>query len=108
MVIEMERIIEAVEADDNLGFCVACGEEAESCEPDARQYECECLRGESGLRCRGTHARRGCSMIQIVYNRLLCGWYVVRGVHQTPICGRFETKADAQAWLSRSTNGAKK
>ena len=42
MVIEMERIIEAVEADDNLGFCVACGEEAGSCEPDARQYECEC------------------------------------------------------------------
>ena len=41
MVIEMERIIEAVEADDNLGFCVACGEEAESCEPDARGYECE-------------------------------------------------------------------
>ena len=42
MVIDMERIIEAVEADDNLGFCVACGEEAESCEPDARGYECEC------------------------------------------------------------------
>ena len=41
MVIEMERIIEAVEADDNLGFCVACGEEADGCEPDARQYECE-------------------------------------------------------------------
>ena len=41
MVIDMERIIEAVEADDNLGFCVACGEEADSCEPDARGYECE-------------------------------------------------------------------
>jgi hypothetical protein len=41
MIIEMERIIEAVEADDNIGFCVACGEEADSCEPDAREYECE-------------------------------------------------------------------
>ena len=41
MVIDMERIIEAVEADDNLGFCVACGEEADGCEPDARRYECE-------------------------------------------------------------------
>jgi len=42
MVIDMERIIEAVEADDNIGFCVACGKEAEGCEPDARKYKCEC------------------------------------------------------------------
>ena len=41
MIIEMDRIIEAVEADDNLGFCTACGEEADGCEPDAREYECE-------------------------------------------------------------------
>ena len=46
-------------------------------------------------------------MIRIVYNRLLGGWYVVRGAHQIPLCGRFETKADAQAWLSRSTKGGK-
>jgi hypothetical protein len=26
---------------DNPGFCIACGIEAEGCEPDARQYECE-------------------------------------------------------------------
>lgn len=26
---------------DNPGFCLACGEEAEGCEPDARRYECE-------------------------------------------------------------------
>lgn len=26
---------------DNPGFCVACGAEAGSCEPDARRYECE-------------------------------------------------------------------
>lgn len=25
---------------DNPGFCIACGEEAEDCEPDAREYEC--------------------------------------------------------------------
>jgi len=42
MIIEMERIIEALGADDHIGFCTACGEEADGCEPDARQYECEC------------------------------------------------------------------
>lgn len=26
---------------DNPGFCLACGEEADGCEPDARGYECE-------------------------------------------------------------------
>lgn len=26
---------------DNPGFCVACGQEAGGCEPDARNYECE-------------------------------------------------------------------
>lgn len=26
---------------DNPGFCIACGCEASSCEPDARNYECE-------------------------------------------------------------------
>jgi hypothetical protein len=41
-----ERIVDAVEREmfglDNPGFCVACGEEQEGCEPDAREYECEC------------------------------------------------------------------
>lgn len=27
---------------DNPGFCLACGAEADGCEPDARNYECEC------------------------------------------------------------------
>ena len=31
---------------DNPGFCIACGNEAEGCEPDAREYECEAC-GES-------------------------------------------------------------
>jgi len=26
---------------DNVGFCIACGSEAEGCEPDARRYKCE-------------------------------------------------------------------
>ncbi len=26
---------------DNPGFCLACGADAEGCEPDAREYECE-------------------------------------------------------------------
>lgn len=39
------RIIEAVERRnsslDNPGFCKACGNEQEGCEPDDRNYECE-------------------------------------------------------------------
>ena len=38
-------------------------------------------------------------MVKIVYNKLLGGWYVVRGPHQTPISGRFNSKAEAQAYL---------
>lgn len=25
---------------DNPGFCIACGEDADGCEPDARKYTC--------------------------------------------------------------------
>ena len=43
--ITIERILDAVERQttglDNPGFCLACGEEQEGCEPDARGYECE-------------------------------------------------------------------
>lgn len=39
------RVAEAVERSfrslDNPGFCIACGVEAEACEPDAREYACE-------------------------------------------------------------------
>jgi hypothetical protein len=39
------RIMDAVERRnttlDNPGFCLACGNEQEGCEPDAREYECE-------------------------------------------------------------------
>ncbi len=31
-----------LEAEDNYeGFCLACGERQDCCEPDARNYECE-------------------------------------------------------------------
>lgn len=40
------RITEAVERGnnslDNPGICVACGADADGCEPDAREYTCEC------------------------------------------------------------------
>jgi len=34
--------------------------------------------------------------IKIVHNKLLGGWFIVRGPHQTPIGGRFDTKEQAQ------------
>jgi hypothetical protein len=39
--------------------------------------------------------------IRIVHNKLLGGWYVVRGPHQTPLNGRFSSKAEAEAWLNQ-------
>lgn len=39
--ITADRVCDAVAADDNLGFCKACGEEAFGVEPDARTYTCE-------------------------------------------------------------------
>lgn len=39
--VTLDQIIAAVEADDCRGFCLACGAEAHSVEPDARKYLCE-------------------------------------------------------------------
>ncbi len=43
--ITLERIGKAREAQfttlANPGFCIACGADADGCEPDARNYECE-------------------------------------------------------------------
>jgi hypothetical protein len=37
--------------------------------------------------------------VRIVHNRLLGGWFIVRGAHQTPLGGRFDTRAAALAHL---------
>lgn len=43
--ITAERIKEAsarrISSLDNPGICIACGEDADGCEPDAREYECQ-------------------------------------------------------------------
>lgn len=39
--ITVDRVIEAVSQDDNLGFCLACGDDAYGVEPDAEGYTCE-------------------------------------------------------------------
>jgi len=39
--ITVDRIMEACEADDHLGFCIRCGADAYGVEPDARRYTCE-------------------------------------------------------------------
>jgi len=43
--LSIETVMEAVERSerttDNPGFCLACGEEADGVEPDARNYECD-------------------------------------------------------------------
>ena len=41
MRIKEEFVIEAIELDADIGFCLACGEEAYGVEPDAIHYECE-------------------------------------------------------------------
>lgn len=39
--VSMARIMRAAEADDNSGFCRACGTHVYGVEPDARGYTCE-------------------------------------------------------------------
>lgn len=41
------------------------------------------------------------SKIRVIYNRLLGGWYIVTGPHQTPIGGRFDSRAAALVHLKR-------
>ena len=41
IVIDIDRVIEAVQQDDLIGFCTTCGEEFHGYEPDARACECE-------------------------------------------------------------------
>lgn len=39
--ISVDDLIAAVEADDCIGFCIACGAERFGVEPDARNYPCD-------------------------------------------------------------------
>jgi hypothetical protein len=39
--------------------------------------------------------------MKVIYNKILAGWFIVRGPHHTPIGGRFETKEQALAHLRR-------
>lgn len=43
--------------------------------------------------------------VRIVQNKLLGGWFVVRGSSDTPLSGKFPSKEAAQAWLDQ--RGAK-
>lgn len=48
----------------------------------------------------GYSEQQGAEM-KVIYNRLLNGWYIVRGPHQTPISGRFDSREAALAHLRR-------
>ena len=37
----VDRLLEAVKTDENLGFCLSCGDEDRGVEPDARRYKCK-------------------------------------------------------------------
>jgi predicted RNA-binding Zn-ribbon protein involved in translation (DUF1610 family) len=37
----LKKLMAAAESGDYLGFCTACGAEAEGVEPDAREYDCD-------------------------------------------------------------------
>jgi hypothetical protein len=41
-------------------------------------------------------------MPRVIFNKLLGGWFIVRGPHQTPIGGRFESRSAALAHLNRA------
>ena len=39
--LNIDRVMQAAESDESIGFCLECGEEAHGVEPDARGYKCE-------------------------------------------------------------------
>jgi len=51
---------------------------------------------------RNDRTKKNPSGVRIVHNKLLGGWYVVRGPHQTPLNGRFNSKAEAETYLFNS------
>jgi hypothetical protein len=46
--ININRVMDAISSDENVGFCTACGEERRQVEPDARMYTCDCC-GEKAV-----------------------------------------------------------
>ena len=40
MKLNIETILEAVQSDENIGFCRACGQSQGGVEPDAKNYKC--------------------------------------------------------------------
>ena len=49
--ITIERVMEQCENDEYEGICLACGEDAQGVEPDAREYECESCGKEKVFGC---------------------------------------------------------
>jgi hypothetical protein len=49
--ITIERVIDMCERDEYEGICLACGEDAQGVEPDARKYECESCGAEKVYGC---------------------------------------------------------
>ena len=39
--ITIHRVVEAIEEDDHIGFCISCGARSYGVEPDAEEYDCE-------------------------------------------------------------------
>jgi hypothetical protein len=39
--VSLDRVMEAIQNDEMIGFCLGCGEENSPVEPDARRYTCE-------------------------------------------------------------------
>lgn len=72
----------------------------------AHKFKRRGRKGRDAARTRkGTGVRqKNPSGVRIVHNKLLGGWFIVRGPHQTPLGGRFNSKAEAQAHLQRKKN----
>ena len=41
MNLTLDQITQAVESGEYVGFCIACGAQADGVEPDARRYLCD-------------------------------------------------------------------
>lgn len=62
--------------------------------------EPDLLRGPVPRTAHRSRAQCQMSAVRIVHNRILGGWFVVRGPHQTPLSERFNSREAAKAWLN--------